>query len=200
MTFDEKYFTTVNYIDYLKRGGRYVQLADEIMTHLKVHNLDKGPILDFGCAVGLLLDGLREIGYNDLYGVDISDWAVEQAQSKGHQVNKEPLYDSVHGVTFALDVLEHMSEKDLDSFMVNLQTKVLVYRIPIRREEDDDYFLECSRADPTHTICWTKKEWNQYFKDRHYVPLDINLHTIYNGTGVYSGIAINHAFLDYFNE
>jgi len=200
MTFDENYFKSVNYIDYMKRGGRYVQLADEIMKHLKVHNLDQGPILDFGCAVGLLLDGLQEIGYNDLYGVDISDWAIEQATNKGHTVYKKPLYDSVHGVTFALDVLEHMSEDDLQYFMTGLLTKVLVFRIPIRREEDDDYFLECSRADPTHTVCWTKKEWEQYFKERNYVPLDINLHTIYNGAGVYSGIAINHAFLDYFNE
>lgn len=198
--YDEDYYSTINYLDYLKRGGRYEQLADEIMNHLKIHSLDKGPILDFGCAVGLLLDGLKKIGYNDIYGVDISDWAVKQAQSRGHTVHKKPLFDSVHGVTFALDVLEHMTEDEMRSFLINLGTKVLVFRMPIRREEDHDYFLECSRADPTHTICWTKEQWKKQFMEFGYIPLDINLHTIYNSIGVYSGIAIHPTFMDYFNE
>ena len=198
--YDEDYYSTVNYIDYVKRGGRYEQLADEIMGHLKIHSLDQGPILDFGCAVGLLLDGIQKIGYNDLYGVDISDWAVQQAQDKGHTVYKKPLYDSVHGVTFALDVLEHMSVEEMTWFMLNLQTKVLVFRMPIRRPQDTNYFLECSRSDPTHTICWTKEEWRQTMIARGYVPLDINLHTIYNSPGVYAGIAINTSFLEYFSE
>lgn len=194
--YDENYFKSVNYVDYLNRSDRYDQLADEIMCHLKVHNLDKGPILDFGCAVGLLIDGLIKKGYKDVYGSDISDWALEQAKKRDLNVMKEPCYGTFHGVVFALDVLEHMSIKEMMDFLDQIRTKTLVFRIPIRREQDDDYYLECSRADPTHHICWTKENWRNVFEEKGYFCLDLNLHTIYNSTGVYSGIAISKEFLN----
>jgi len=191
MIFDEHYFKSVNYTDYLERSNRYDQLAHEVMTHLKVHDLDKDPILDFGCAVGFLIEGLQKLGYKDVYGSDVSDWALEEARKKNLDVEKEPRLDVTHGVTFALDVLEHMPENEMRTFLDKLKTKVLVFRIPIRREEDDDYFLECSRADPTHVICWTKEQWRDLFSYKGYIALDLNLHTIYNSTGVYSGIALS---------
>jgi len=189
--FNEKYFNSVNYADYLERGDRYDRLADEIMTHLKTHKLDRGPILDFGCAVGLLLDSLKKLEYTDIYGVDISEWALSVVKDKGHTAYTKADQSTVHGVTFALDVLEHMPENEMSNFIANLQTRVLVFRMPIRKEEDDDYFLECSRADPTHVICWSRPQWKTFFEENDYIPLDIDLHTIYNSEGVYTGIAIS---------
>jgi len=192
MIFDQEYYQSVNYVDYLNRKDRYVQLADEVMSHLKVHNLDKGPILDFGCAVGFLLESLHDLGYKDSYGSDISDWAIQEAKKKDLIVWNQPCYGTTHGVVFSLDVFEHMSEKELDDFMQSIQTKIIVFRIPIRQEGDDDYFLECSRADPTHVICWTKNQWEEYFRKHEYITLDLNLHTIYNSTGVYAGVALSN--------
>jgi hypothetical protein len=194
--FDENYFKSVNYVDYLSRSERYDKLADEIMTHLKVHDLDRGPILDFGCAVGMLVESLNKKGYKDVYGSDISEWALDQAKSRGLNVTNEPCYGTHHGVVFALDVLEHMSVKELDDFLSSIRTKTLVFRIPIRREQDDDYYLECSRADPTHIICLSKREWKTYLEEKGYFCLDLNLHTIYNSTGVYSGIALSKEFIN----
>lgn len=198
--FDEDYFKTVNYLDYLNRGGRYDQLADEIMGQLKVLNLDDGPILDFGCAVGHLLASLKKMGYNDCYGVDISDWALEQAANKGLNVSDEIHSGSVHGVTFSLDVFEHMTEKDLDATISLIDTRVLVMRVPICANVGEDYVLECSRADPTHLIRWTREEWQTYLVSKGYVPLDINLHTIYNSEGVYSCVAIDPRYVQYHFE
>jgi len=195
--FDEDYFKTVNYLDYLNRGGRYDQLADEVMDQLKTFNLDGGPILDFGCAVGHLLASLTKLGYNDCYGVDISDWALEQAQSKGLNVSKKIHSHSVHGVTFSLDVFEHMTEKELDAIMNQIDTRALVMRVPICANEGEDYVLECSRADPTHIIRWTREQWSAYLVTKGYVPLEINLHTIYNSEGVYSCVAVDPRYVQY---
>lgn len=193
--YDEEYYKSVNYFDYLERSDKYDRTADELMGHLKTHNLDKGPMLDFGCAVGLLLDSLRKIGYENTYGVDISEWALEECRKKDHTVDSKIHYDSIHGVTFALDVLEHIPEKDMRNTLANLNTKVLVFRMPIRREEDDNFYLECSRKDPTHVICWTKKQWRDLFLNLGYTPIDLNLHTIYNSVGVYAGMAINDKYV-----
>lgn len=195
--YDEDYFKTVNYLDYLNRGGRYDQLADEIMSQLAVLNLNSGPILDFGCAVGHLLSALQKIDYNDCYGVDISDWALEQAKSKGLNVGKKIADGTRHGIVFALDVFEHLDEKTLSFVMHQILTRTLVFRVPICANTGEDYVLECSRADPTHVIRWTKSEWKQFFIDQRYIPIDLNLHTIYNSPGVYSGIAIDPSYLKY---
>ena len=190
MMFDEDYFKSVNYVDYLNRSDRYDRLADEIMSHLKVHNLDRGPILDFGCAVGFLLESLTKLGYRDVYGSDISEWALERAKEKNLTVYEKPCYGTTHGIVFALDVLEHMCVPEMLDFLEEIRTKAIVFRIPIRREQDHDYFLECSRADPTHHICFSKNDWKKVFEEKGYLCLDLNLHTIYNSEGVYSGIAI----------
>ena len=188
--YGEEYYNSINYTDYLERGDRYDRLAEEIMSHLKIHNLDQGPILDFGCAVGMLLESLWRLDY-DAYGVDISKWALDECRKKNLTVYDKIDFDTIHGVTFALDVLEHIPEKEMINTIKHLATKVLVFRMPIRREEDDDYFLECSRADPTHVVCWSKQQWKNLFIEHDYIPLDINLHTIYNSTGVYTGVAIS---------
>lgn len=197
--YKEEYYNSINYTDYLERGDRYDRLADEIMAHLKIHNLDRGPILDFGCAVGMLLESLNKLGYVDSYGADISTWALGEAKRKNLTVYDKPDYSSVHGITFALDVLEHMQSQQLTNFIRDIQTKTLVFRMPICKEGDNDYFLECSRADPTHIIRWTKNQWKKFFEDNDYIPLDLNLHTMYCSEGVYTGIAISTRFNGYFS-
>lgn len=193
--YDEDYYKSVNYLDYLNRGGRYDQLADEIMGTLNTLGLGSGPILDYGCAVGHLLASLKKMGYNNLYGVDISEWALEQARHKGLEVHDKILDNVTHGVTFSLDVFEHMEVDQLNSLMQQLQSRAIVIRVPVCRNAGEDYVLECSRADPTHVIRWTKNQWKEFFSGFGYVTLDLNLHTIYNSDGVFSAVAVDPSYL-----
>ena len=188
MEFDKSYYESNNYTNYLGREDRYTKLADEVMTHLKTFDLVQSPILDFGCAVGFLMRGLAK--YGDVYGVDVSDWAIEQASAQGLKVQKtiDPKLD--HGMVFALDVFEHIPEKDLERILLNIRTKLIVFRMPVCANEGEDYVLNVSRVDPTHVIRWTKNQWRKLFENLGYFPLDLNLSTIYNSPGVYTGIAI----------
>ena len=86
--FTEDYYKTNNYVDYLDRGEKYERLAHEIYSFLRSLNVNDGPTLDFGCAVGHFLFALEKY-IPDSYGVDISDWAIEQAKKKNLQVQKE---------------------------------------------------------------------------------------------------------------
>ena len=187
--YDESYYKTGNYIDYLQRKDRYAKLAENVLDHLNKMNLNKNPILDFGCAIGLLMDNLNEVGY-EVDGVDISEWALEQCRAKNLNVSTTPNYEKQYGITFALDVLEHLTEEQLSTFVNKIQTKVLVFRMPTVEEGDTDYYLSVARRDKTHIIKWTKNEWRTFFKENGYLPIDLNLPSIYCALGGYSGIAI----------
>lgn len=189
--FDKEYYESNNYTNYLDRQDRYIRLAEEVGDFLGKMNLLQEPVLDFGCAVGFLLKGL-ESKVDDRYGVDISEWALEKARERGHDARKEVDWSKNHGVVFGLDVFEHMSFNDLKDFFEKIKTKVIVFRIPVCANPGEDYVLECSRADPTHNICWTRELWTEWFRSYGFLCIELNLSTIYNSEGVYSALAIRH--------
>jgi hypothetical protein len=188
--YDSNYYESVNYTDYLERGDRYKNLAKEVMTFLRKMDMDHVPILDFGCAVGFLLEALKEMKYETSYGVEISEWAKNECHKKDLDIRDDIIDDYSHGVTFILDVLEHMKVDEIHSLFDRLVTNVIVFRIPVCKNEGEDYVLECSRRDPTHNIRWTKEQWKTFFEQRGYNVHKLNLHTIYNSEGVYSGLAV----------
>jgi len=63
--FDKKYYTTLNYVNYLSRSEKYDKLCEEIIEFLNCFNLLKkeSRILDYGCAVGFLLDAFYKRNY-----------------------------------------------------------------------------------------------------------------------------------------
>lgn len=193
--FDKNYFTSINYVDYLERGYRYDKLINELLDLLQKLNLfdinDKSKyILDFGCAVGHVLTALERRNIPKVYGVDISDWALEYAYEHGLAVQKSVSWHIHHKLVLALDVFEHMLLDDLKNFFEQIKTDVIIFRIPICKNSGEDYVLQVSRNDPTHLIRWTKDEWKTFFKVHGYFPIDLNLYTMYNSEGVYTGLAI----------
>ena len=70
-------------------------------------------ILDVGCADGVLLDYLKNMGFKNLFGIEISCKLSEIARLKGHQiVNGDLSRNFFENQTFDLihigDVIEHM--------------------------------------------------------------------------------------------
>jgi SAM-dependent methyltransferase len=191
--YDETYYNSINYTNYLTRKHKYRQLAIETTEFLrKLKRLD-GTILDYGCATGFLLDSLIDLGHT-AWGYDISEWAVSQAKQKGL-----PAYTSINyhmdvsppKVTYILDVLEHIDENDLDCVLDEISTsETIVFRIPVCIEEGESFFLEVSRRDPTHITCWTKEKWKTFFSMHGYKTIELDLHTIYDTPGVFCGIGV----------
>ena len=193
LKFDKEYFTSINYTDYLDRYDRYEKLAIDVTDLLsKINLLDKNTkILDYGCAVGLLVQALDNIGYKNAYGYDISEWALGEAKKKNLKILDKVPEKKGYGVTFCLDVLEHMYDTDIEYFLQNLSSDVLVLRIPVSTDGGETFHLSISKRDPTHINCKTKDSWKDLLKGYGYkIFLNLNLYTIYDTKGVWSCICL----------
>lgn len=74
---EEDYFTGDNYVDHEAQSSGENKIVLEL---LRQHNT-VGPVLEVGCATGILLGAVNDAGL-DAYGVDISSWAVERANQR----------------------------------------------------------------------------------------------------------------------
>jgi pseudaminic acid biosynthesis-associated methylase len=79
-----------------------------------------GRILEVGCNIGNQLLLLQRLGYSNLYGVDVQDYAVEMARSRTKNVNLTqastfalPYQDKYFDMVFTSGVLIHVSPRDL---------------------------------------------------------------------------------------
>ena len=176
--FDEAYYTTNNYENYLERRPRYLHTAKNLIDLLNSISLlnDNPSILDFGCAVGFLLEGFKN--YN-IQGYDISEWAIKQAKEK-----KLPIVDNLTSkfdIMISLDVFEHMNDEDIKSALAIVDPKILIVRIPVSLD-GNTFALDISRRDSTHINCKTKQDWINFLN--YPFNLRINIETIYDTDGV----------------
>ncbi len=98
-----------------------------------------GRLLDVGCATGFFLNGMRSQGNWELYGVEISPYAVRVAQERyGLNVKVGTLEDAVFpddffDVVTLWDVLEHLHEpaRSLQEIRRVLKPDgLLIFRVP----------------------------------------------------------------------
>lgn len=191
--YPESYYKTVNYSDYMERSERYHKLAAELSNLLKSISLlrKESVILDFGCAVGHLMTGFINLGYDRCIGVESSDWAIDYCVSKGLNVVTLDKISALPDIVFALDVFEHMGDLDILNFLNYIDNAPMVIRIPVASKIGGDFHLEVSRNDPTHINCKTKDRWVELLsKTRNRIVLPLDLNTIYDSAGVFSAILL----------
>lgn len=199
MTYDKNYYVNSsisNYKDYRKKI--FNSQVDDL---IKLLSLDSsGSILDFGCATGGLLHEFKNRGFTDLMGVDISPWAISYGKHNYGLKDELLLYDGSpfsrqFDYVFMFDVLEHMETEEiqhvLDQIKRVLIDKFLV-RIPISKNEGENYYYEVSRNDKTHIQIHCKEWWidlieNSGFKFHDYIITE----TIYDSDGVFCGVFTN---------
>lgn len=202
MTFDANYYTTNNYGSYLDRGDRYRHLAAELHERLfGITNLvtRSDQILDYGCATGFLVDGFRKVGYQNVTGYDISDWAVNWGIENGITgLTSDPLeMPQKPKLMIALDVFEHMKPEQIEDLFDKIHPEYLLVRIPLAVENGGKFVLNISEQDPTHITRYTREQWKyslqQYMSTAESLFLrktpgthlfDINLSHIYDTPGV----------------
>jgi len=192
--FSEEYFTSVNYSDYLHRKSKYVNTASDIYNFFGLTKYSI--ILDYGCAVGHLLNGLSNLGMQNLTGVDTSKWAIANSPYKDISMSTDIsiISKQLYDLCIVLDVFEHMFDDQIDYVLSNLSAKRILVRIPYRLENETDFYLEVSRKDPSHVNCKTKEKWIEKIESfgYYYVADPIATKTIYNSTGCFCGYFINN--------
>ena len=185
MNYDEIYFKSGNYNDYLKRYSKYQILAKEIKGFVLE------PVLDFGCGVGFLVSALKEIEIES-HGYDISDWAIDYGKrSLGISSITSDWKSSMKkcGTLFALDDFEHMSIREVKDVLNEVDAKIFIARIPVAFKKGEGFFLEESRKDITHINCLTKEEWEKIFQECGFNLISLlNFDKIWDSKGVLSRV------------
>lgn len=186
--YSEQYYRTTNYSDYQDREPRYHQMAREIFSALSSVGVinQKSRLLDYGCALGYLVNGFRKLGVV-CEGFDISDHARIVAEGSGIQFVKEGIFDLI----MAMDVLEHMEDEEINVMLETFLAHRLLVRIPCSTDGGETFHLQISRNDPTHINCRTKTQWLEFFEQFGYrMFLPLNLYSIYDSSGVMAGLLI----------
>ena len=176
----------------MEREERYIKTAKELERLLDQLNLihRKNTILDYGCAVGFLMQGFIDIGYTNVLGYDISQWATEVAMQSGKTILKD-LENVAPNILIALDVFEHMTDEEIHIILKKLKSNVLVARIPCSTDGGHTFHLSVSQNDLTHINCKDKIDWIMFFKQYYTGILRLNLNTIYDSPGVTCLLAFN---------
>ncbi len=96
--------------DYRTYRKRYLHL-------LKSYNKDS-KIIELGCGSGYFLQFLKQEGFNNIYGIDISEQQIKKAKLKGLNVEVKNVFeffkeDRKYDIVFALDFIEHFEKNEL---------------------------------------------------------------------------------------
>ena len=117
--YPEAYYRTRNYQDYLTR--KFDLLASEIAV--AVHQHYESPIIDFGCGYGGLVDAFYRLGFEEVQGTDISQWAIEEGHRRFPalkdrlQFYNRDLLRRKSYLLLMLDVLEHMPDNEVETVL-----------------------------------------------------------------------------------
>jgi len=96
---------------YLRNYRRRKIVFERLWKKIEEFFPEKGKLLDIGCGIGIFLDLMKSKGW-DVYGQDISAFAVEYCKKKGYKVFKGNLGDVKISEKFDLitmfDVIAHV--------------------------------------------------------------------------------------------
>ena len=187
--FNQEYYQSINYTDYTLREQKYELTASDIAQLLNLSTKDS--LLDYGCALGFLLRGYKKIGLTNTFGFDISEWALDQTRNYGLTTSSDIdiISERFYKLTTVLDVFEHMFDEEVHSVLNKLTTEILLVRIPVKLEGEDDFHLEVSRKDASHVNCKTENEWIHFINHHGYVfDSFVNTESIYSSPGCFCGI------------
>ena len=105
----------------------YIKNFGVSRTHLNsefLGNLELNRILEVGCNVGNQLNVLKKMGYLDLWGIELQDYAVEVARNRTSGLNivkgtafDIPFKNGFFDLVFTSGVLIHISPDDIDKVL-----------------------------------------------------------------------------------
>lgn len=193
MKFEKDYYINSdisNYVNYTDK--KFNNLFEELIT-LPINK--EQSILDFGCATGGLVDCFYRHGYN-VKGTDISYWAINYGRKQYglpsevlNHYNRQ-LLEHEFDFMFFLDVLEHIPIEELNE-LLSMITKIdkLIVRIPVAKNEGENFVLAVSQNDKTHIQIHSKEWWIDLFRQHGFGQNQIiNMKHIYESEGVLSRI------------
>jgi 2-polyprenyl-3-methyl-5-hydroxy-6-metoxy-1,4-benzoquinol methylase len=130
------------------------------------------PILELGCGRGYMLEYLRNKGFNNLKGIDISEEQINISRQKGFDVEVADVNDFLNKNTIkfkmiiALDFVEHFSKDELIPLFEKIYNKLEAKGIFIFHTPNGQSLLSTNLiyGDLTHLTIFTPNSALQLLK------------------------------------
>ena len=120
-------------------------------------------ILDFGCARGYTVRAFREMGY-DVYGYDVSRWALENADETVKDYLTNSLTDAPFDWIIAKDVLEHVPQvADTIAGLMKIAKVGIFAVVPLSMVDGQPYVVSDYEKDVTHVHRLCLSSWAKMF-------------------------------------
>jgi len=164
---------------------RNTDTVDKILTF----NPDTKIILDAGCREGLLVEVLKQRGFDTL-GIDISSISVSYAQSLGRDVIHGDIHQLKDFINRKFDAIIsvhslehcHTPEKVIEEFSLALNEQGLIgIRVPLQRDlVDQSYFISQREKGPgglpAHAVKFTPQSIQTLLENGNFEVLHTSFH------------------------
>lgn len=161
--YDANYFGTAFGEPYSRDTPMWVEFFGRVADFI-VEEFEPQTVLDAGCAIGLLVEALRERGV-DARGFDVSEYAISLVpESLRPYCVVGSVTDEIDGkfdLVTCIEVLEHVPTESAERAIDNIAgctTRILFSSTP-----DDD-------KEPTHVNLRSPNEWVSSFASREFFP------------------------------
>lgn len=170
--YDEAYFLRGKetgkslYTDYRWMPELTIPMVQAIAAHCGIEK--HHAVLDFGCARGYIVRALVESGYTNSYGVDCSQWAIENCDpfvKDRVALSQTDIVAAVHADwVIAKDVLEHVPyvQHTINKLMSGTARGLLAV-VPLSPFEGSEYVVPEYEKDVTHCQRHTLTYWVDMF-------------------------------------
>ena len=151
-----------------------IPLAHHIVQSMGI--MHDQTVMDFGCAKGYLVNALRLLKL-EAYGIDVSDYAINQAMKETTEYIKaiEPFSDDFAYCDhlIAKDILEHIEYENIDKQMEILRAKCETIFAVIPLGDGEKYLIPAYELDKSHHIRESREWWTDKFKKAGFFNINI---------------------------
>lgn len=164
------------YINYRWLPELTIKMAHRIIKYLDIHENHK--VLDYGCSKGYLTKAFRILDV-DAYGCDISQYAIDSVDAEVRpycrlidKSNLIPFQEFNFDWLVTKDVLEHMSEDNIDAFLACSVTRTqnMFHIIPLG--DQNVFRISAYHDDVTHIQIQNEEWWTRKFLSHGWILTD----------------------------
>jgi len=150
--------------------GHFEQMSRDFATLLGplVKGREKGAVLDIGCGMGFALNGMKQLGFTDLQGLEQDEGQAQSARKMG--LNVECVEDTIaslkqrpgrYSVVLLLDVLEHIPIAQQIQFLSAIKESM---------QDGGRLILQVPNANSLFSSTW---RYNDFTHTTSYSPLSL---------------------------
>ena len=163
----------INYGGYKYINNRWTPVIKALISHYKLP-LD-AKILDVGCGKGFLLyDFFKTNPESDLYGIDISEYAIKNAKPEIQEkitlgnATKLPWPDNFFDLVISINTLHNLYTFELEKAILEIQRVGLNKYICVESYRNEEEKANLLYWQVTCESFYTPEEWKWWFKKNNY--------------------------------